>query len=663
MKIHEIDLHIHTIFSKESCANLSIKDTLEYYQRLGERVGERYIIRINDHDTILGGISACDVFFSHRDRYPNLFVIPGVEFNTNLNYVLKYKDPTAKPNPKYPDSDEKYKFVFKKAHIGAAPILKSMEDYKRWRNNKGLIVYSKLAKMHLDLSQGGQYYFKDQVKNLTLQERNNLTNLGEQLIGYKNMVRKFFGVKIPFEVYEKCVKDGLTFKQIVDEFSITTAEYMQQNYEPFKNKRITQIQDELLILCAREFRKNSSYWQNQPFDKVVSYLRNMPDSLSSSKSRNFNYDPGGLKRLHFDELCEMVEQGGGVIDFEHPNKGFLVHSNAEVPKEYFEGIDWSVLDPDDQYKIATEGQNYVNPHNNTQKALNIIANSDKVDLPSLLGGENCNFDYSGLIRLQILKKACEKNNVKLPHGVLGAEIPRSCLSNVNKLPAIMETMEKSHILCNLGSDKHMNIVDKYMLAAKDKPKIINKDHKVEVIDDNYVQNLYDNVKIPLELDTSSIDRYKLDEDKVYKSRVKNLDTDQFENIENQKDRVVQSSYCDTILGKEVDFTSSSLFTVKRGAVLTSFSEATDTEKYYANNLKRALIDLYDYANIRENKSNQEYMQNVDKLTKEISQQFRELKDENKFTDERAMSSFVGLTIAQNRKKIDELNLNQNNLLD
>lgn len=657
MKIHDIDLHIHTILSKEACANLSVKSTLKYYQLLGERAGEKYVIRINDHDTIFGGLFACEEYFANRDKYPNIFVIPGIEFNANLSYVLKCEDSSlVDVNTKYPNSDEKYKFVFKNAHISAAPILRDMEDYKRWRNNMDLRVYSKLAKMHLDLSKGGKYYFKDQMVNLSYHERFALTNLGEQLIGYKNLVRKYFGVKIPFREYKNCVKEGLTYKQILDEFNLITVVYMKNNYPPFKKMSEQDVYGQLITAYATGMKKTVCNFEKKSIEEIENILLNL-----RNRTNNFTYDLGGLRRLHFDELCEMVEQGGGVIDFAHPNKGFLLHENSMVSTDLLKNIDFSIVDVDDQYEIAKNGKDYDNPAPNRKNLLNEINTKKFVNLTSLLGGKECKADFSGLIKIQLFQNALKQSNFKLPNGVLGAEITKGVLKNTNRLPAVLNVMDKAHILCTLGSDKHLNIVDKFMSYAPDKPLVTLNNGSVKVINQDFVKELHSKVKDRLELN-DDINAYNLPSDQIYHTKVKNLDKNENTMINNHKDRIIQLSYLDKIIGKDVDFSNYNQIAILRGSIVNSMEEISEKDKYYANNLKRVLIDLYDYADIRNNKQNKKYMQEIDKITAEVSQKFLELKKDSIYTDERAMESYIDILINKNRKIIDSLklaNINEN----
>ena len=545
-----IDLHVHTLHSQERRASLPVKDTLEYYQKLGERKGKRVIIRINDHDTITGGVEAMEEFLNHREKYPNLFVIPGMECNVSLNYVLAYKKPNYIPDPNYPDTDDQYKFIFKTAHVGVAPCLKDINGYKKWKSNKDLIVYSLLAKMNVDLSQdNGVYYLGNQIKNIRYADRDRLTNLGHQLIAIKNLIRKKYGVTIPYSTYYSCIQEGRKYKEIMHDFFEISVDYLQSHYDLFKSRSHDNVANSVKIMLAQELNATSKRFSKLSVNQIVRLFDNYPDSLLSKDKQNLHIQTGGLKRINFDELCDIIHDVGGFVDIDHPDLVFGMHTNAEIPTEFLKDIDFSVL--------------YQQEYNNVT---NLINSSAEVDLTRVLGGETLSKDRTGLIKLQILRKAMNQNGYKLTNDMLGCEIPKKILKNTFYLEKIIDIMEKNRVIPSIGYDKHMNHVDKLMMISKDKRVMKTPEGRLEVIDEKYAFDYYNKVKNTLELD-KSFDKFMIDDDKAQNVTVKDFDnmTDHF--YTTQYDHVTQSAYCDAILGKEIDFKTSSMFTLKLGRIL------------------------------------------------------------------------------------------------
>lgn len=630
METYFIDLHVHTLYSQEKCANLSVQDTLNYYQKLGARQDKRIYIRINDHDTMFGGVDAMEEFLTHREKYPNLFVIPGMECNTSLNYVLKYPKPNYKPSPYYPDSNDKYKFVFKQAHIGVAPCLKDLNSYKKWKNSKDLQVYSILSKLHVDLNDNnGVYRKKDQIANFNEEEKSSLTNLGHQILALKNLVRNKYNVIIPFSAYYDCLKEGMNYKEIVESCFDVTCEYLQKHYQYFNFYDLDRVKKHVKTMLAIEIRSNG--YKNLNVSQIVQQLEDLPNFFKN-KNGNIHFATGGLKRINFDELCKMVYDVGGFIDIEHPNVRFSVHTNSTLPKEYFEDVDLSVLSKADQEKVR-----------------NSLNSSNLVNLTDTFGSETFGIDQTGMIKLQLFKKVLDLNGIKLTNGIIDAEVPKNLIQNRYKLEKILKIMESNKIIPSIGYDNHMNTIDKAMLLAKDRKLVKNKNGKIYEMNDATVKEMYGKLKDKLEL--HEFKTYKIFSDKLKK-------VDNFEPHKQNKpylahmDRVTKDAFCDVILGREVNFKDSTMFELKAGAIakddeLNNITVVNTNAKSKFDHLTNNIHKILNYSNFDELKQDEKDF--VKSLIDEYTLQYKNLVE----TDDSWMYTKDAELITKIYNKLDE----------
>lgn len=638
-----IDLHVHTLHSQEVGTELSPKDTLKYYQRLAERTNSKSFevidkkdksktfyqdensatydnvsfkqtynpertskafIRINDHDTIFGGVDAMEEFLANRKEYPNLVVIPGMECNVSLNYVLKTD--SGKKDEQYPDSDEKYNFIFKNAHVGIAPKM-TTEGYKAWKNSKDLIVYSKLAKMYVDLNHGGIYRQKDQVREMTYDDQKNLTNLGHQLLAFKNLIRAKYGVTIPFSTYYDCLQDGMNCKQIMTSFFDKTVDYMAQNYTRFSGKTHDQVKRNIKQMLAQELNKNS-HFKSYSVQELYNSLSHMPYSLADSKTGNLYFEVGGIKRLNFDELCDIAKNIGAHVDLEHPDVHFTIHKNAVLPREYFVktvkdrpisytsrpleypikesyvvekevyAIDFSVLSKKERDRV----EKYIDSH-------------EQIKLMELFAGdEDFKNDKTGMVKLQLFKKAVDKTQIKFADNLMGAELVKTEISNQYRLSKMVDIMAKNNIVPSIGYDNHMNNLNKYMLLSKDKPTIINKNGNEVVINKSVVYKQYERLTDKLASKNKQknrqpkpIEKFYLETDKTQKVSVKNIETstkidkrtkekietNEITYKENQTymDFVTSIAYLDLIFGKPVNVFENAV-KIRPGAIIKELND-------------------------------------------------------------------------------------------
>ena len=80
-----IDLHTHTIHSREGGCDDSVETVLEEAQKIAERSGKDALIAITDHNTIMGVQEAISILNS--GKYPNVKLVNGCEFTVNMDEV------------------------------------------------------------------------------------------------------------------------------------------------------------------------------------------------------------------------------------------------------------------------------------------------------------------------------------------------------------------------------------------------------------------------------------------------------------------------------------------------------------------------------------------------------------------------------------------------
>ena len=692
-----IDFHIHTVYSQEICAHLSIKDTLDYYQKLGSRAEKRVVIRVNDHDNFYGGVKAVEYFLEHKNEYPNIFVVPGIEFNVNLGSALKFKKEDYVPNNLYPNEDDKYDFIFKNAHVGAAPILKDLTDFERWKNNKDLQVYSKLAKLFLDRTKNETYHSDSMRLALSHDQRKQLSNTGDQVIASKNLIRKKFGLVIPFSYLEPCVKEGQTHLEIVNTFLDLATDYMKKNYAPYQNLSFENIRSNIVHflsvekcvdlgtvltieqaienachLVEKEFnitisqnlikacyadnltreQKIELFHQimakklvgnskciNQNASKIYLRLKQLTYGLFSGEKVNRFYSFGGLRRIHLDEMCKMVYEAGGLIDLEHPNVGFEIHQGKVLPYELLKGLDYGVLRAKDREIVKQK-----------------LAQGKDMSLNELLG-ERCGLDSTGLIRLQLMRYGMKQNGIKLNNDMMGVELTKFSMKNTRHLNSILRVMENNRFLVSYGSDKHLNIIDYFTFAAKDKEYREDYKGNKRVIDEQYLRSLLQSIKKEKEL-ICEFEKYTLPTQVTHTACVFDRTTQQTEKIRTYSNLIKQTAFCDAVLGKEIDFTKSNMINLQLGAIVKNDEHNESEHNQFDEIMKIIYLDIYQ-TQVKMGKDNftKEQLKEIKENSKN---EVLDLKKRNYNASEDEISEFLGKTIVRNRLKMKEYH--DNNIL-
>lgn len=639
------------------------------------------IIRINDHNTIFGGVKAVEYFLTHRQDYPNLFVIPGIEFSVNMGHAMQIEKPNYEVDPDFPYSDDKYTFVFKKAHVGAAPILDNIDSFTRWKENKDLIAYSKLSKMFLDSKMhDGIYYFDDMARVFTEKDLRRFSNIGDQVISCKNILRKQLGVSIPFRELLPCTEDGLNADDILTKFFEIACKYIKENYEPYKELSDKKILYKVKQICKGyyeefdhekellkfyyDFRKfmpfkvdNVLKINKKPFASLKEKLNSIIELVEQSnmenkqgallilknnvkeyyKFSNKNIFTGGNRKINIDELCNIVYEAGGLIDFEHPNLNFSLHS-----KKVFNPIEKNKLEYEEFAQIPTAFLNDIDfstiKREKREELLELINNNETIDIKKVV-----KHDHTGMVAVQIIKKSLEMQNIKFNKGYIGAEVPKDLIIRPFGLTEItLDVMDKKHIIPSFGFDKHMNVFDYNYWLLKDKNDELLEKEQLYSDFNTFNQKFAEFCKF--NNDDSQINHYGFHNDFVLRHN----------GVKNKIPLVKKLAYCDALLGREVDFKSSVLIEFKTGAIESVFKDDVEvgTEEEKLKKDKREFMyvvymDIHEYSKkFTQTPTLKAFVKKLGEDTKGYVQSLNELSP-----------SLLGKCLANNRTELEQAWIN------
>lgn len=192
-----VDMHIHTEHSDEELCDMPIEQLLEKSQKQAEKLGGDCVISIADHNTILGVKKARQILKEQgKEKYPNVKLINGIEFTTDLCELADYFDG---------------KKVFTRCHMLA---------YGYDENDKELTAYSKITHKH---------FTKED-------------NVGMQICASRRILCEEFNIDIPFSILEPLADAGKKTKFKTEFINIVS------NY--LKEKKINVKADQLDNLIA-----------------------------------------------------------------------------------------------------------------------------------------------------------------------------------------------------------------------------------------------------------------------------------------------------------------------------------------------------------------------------------------------------------------------------
>ena len=381
--------------------------------------------------------------------------------------------------------------------------------------------------------------------------------------------------------------------------------------------------------------KYSTYKNLLTSKKRVYYtIREFTKALFDESQQNKCIHFGGLRKIHFDELCDMVTKAGGIIDIEHPDKGLDVHKDKKIPFEVLNSLDYSCLRYADREVVKER-----------------LEKKQSMTLDELLD-EGCKLDSTGLVRVQLLKYGMKQSGIKLNNDKMGVEITKYTMKNTRHLENVLRIMERNNLLVSYGSDKHFNILDHYVFSAKDKEYREDYHGDKKIIDEDYLRQLHQEIKAQKELH-ENFDDYNMASQVSYTVKrfdydKKSLfDSDCYENL------VQQSSFCDAVLGKNVEYTyGQSVFKLKLGGEVKQNDDTPSQSDIYSEMMAVAYKDIQQTIE-KLGKDNFSEL-DIKKLKEDNKEHMKLIKEYYPFLNEEGASNLLGKIIVENRKNLQSL---------
>ena len=432
-KYSAIDLHQHSKYSYEAPkATLLVKDILQYYRQLGETKFERVNVdgkevlinkkvafSITDHDSSEGAYYAWKQINKEPEKYTNVDFIPGIELNVDCGRVLTYPDEA--------NNDEKY--VFKGMHLLAhAKPGKEKEFFKR------TIAISLLNKMVIDPN---TLIYNQKILAKTKEEKQTtFISIGGQILAARNLIFEKFNVKIPYDCYLPCIKEGASYTEIRNIFIDETYNYIKSHSNYFNELSVQQAKNQISKIITKKDIKG-----NQPYIVFPS----TPQIISDLHS---------LNKIDILEIPKILGDCATTC-FAHPYT-LKIHKNTKIAVKDFLNVDISML-PDNVKNIIKSKLN------NEQELKNGYFSTADIMVDAGHKKYYVNGDKLNLVAFQIMYNNLLKKGVKID----GYEIQDYSNKN-NLLETVLNVaMDKYNFAISYGTDSHFNKDDEYYF--KDKP--------------------------------------------------------------------------------------------------------------------------------------------------------------------------------------------------
>ena len=425
-----IDLHQHSKYSYEAPkATLRVKDILEYYRQLAETRAEwaengnldkKVAFSITDHDSSEGAFIAWSKINQEPEKYKGIEFIPGIEFSVNCSRVLSYPD--------IKNNDEK--FVFKGMHLLAhAKPGREKEFFKRTR------TISLLSKMVIDPRK--LVYDPKIIANSKLEKQNKYISIGGQMLAARNLIFEKCKVKVPYDCYLPCVKEGATYAQIRDIFIEETYKYIKEHSKYFDGYSELGAKTKISEIISKKESKHET-----PFNI-------------------FPAKPQIIKDLHSLNKIDILEIPKILGDcattcFAHPYT-LKIHTNTQIPVKSLFNVDISTLPNYIRNRINKKLNDKYEFENGSFSLNDIMVNDSRQGYT--INGDKCNIVAFQIFFNSLIRKGVHINGFEIQDQY----IKENCLEEVLKI-----AMDKYNLAISFGSDEHFNNDDEYFF--KDKPK-------------------------------------------------------------------------------------------------------------------------------------------------------------------------------------------------
>ncbi|MGN1221750.1 MAG: PHP domain-containing protein [Christensenellales bacterium] len=422
-----IDLHQHSKYSYEAPeATLSVKDLLEYYRQLAETkfervkndneeifVDKKVAFSITDHDSSEGAYYAWKRINEEPEKYKNIEFIPGIEINVDCGRVLTYPDKA--------NNDEKY--VFKSMHLLAhAKPGREKEFFKRTR------AISLLNKMVM--KENNPIYDPKIVAKSKKEKQTKYISIGGQILSARNLIAETCKIKIPYDCYLPCVKEGASYSEIRDIFIDETYKYICSHSNYFYGYSEIGAKAKISEIISK---------------KETKYLTSYPI---------FPAEPQIIKDLHNLNKIDILEIPKILGDcattcFAHPYT-IRMHKFTEIPVKNFLNVDYSMLPDSVKNRIRRKLNDNYELTNGSFSAGDIMIDTKE-------RGYSIRGDEYNLVMFQIFYNNLLKKGVKVD----GFEIQRKYVNDNFLQETLDVVMDKYNFAISFGSDIHYNEADKY----------------------------------------------------------------------------------------------------------------------------------------------------------------------------------------------------------
>ena len=348
-----IDMHIHTIYSDEELCDMSIEELLEKAQKKAEKMGKDCLISIADHNSILGVKKARKLLSGGGSKYPNVKLINGIEFTTDLIEFAPFFDGHK---------------LFTRCHTLA---------YGYNENDPELTAYSKVAHLHYSSSD----------------------NIGMQICAARRVICEKYNINIPFTVFESLTE--LTKKDMFKaEFLKIIQKYCQENKININMVEVDKIITPF-ISNNLNYNRGASAQGRLKLSEIAKLVKDAGGELVIAHPSLVRLNVSGLDYLamklgvnKLDIYDPANSKSGFTIDIGHvKNKKFLLNCLIEsfekicgykisgLEKYYFTNFQtgtYTIIDEvcDEHGLYSTCGSDYHGEHLNPNKNIGYILHEE-----------------------------------------------------------------------------------------------------------------------------------------------------------------------------------------------------------------------------------------------------------------------------------------------
>ena len=257
------------------------------------------------------------------------------------------------------------------------------------------------------------------------------------MLAARNLIFEKCKVKVPYDCYLPCVKEGATYAQIRDIFIEETYKYIKEH--------------------SKYFDAYSELGANTKSSEIIS----KKESKHETPFTIFPAKPQIIKDLHSLNKIDILEIPKILGDcattcFAHPYT-LKIHTNTQIPVKSLFNVDISTLPDYIRNRINKKLNDKYEFENGSFSLNDIMVNDSRQGY--IINGDKCN-----MVAFQIFYNSLIRKGVHID----GFEIQDQYIKE-NSLEEVLKiAMDKYNLAISFGSDEHFNNDDEYFF--KDKPK-------------------------------------------------------------------------------------------------------------------------------------------------------------------------------------------------